>query len=78
VVWVVVLAVVGAVAVVIAGFADDDDVGWITLLRAIVWLPAVLLFPLCAWGFGALLDVHAFRLDVASLEANLKRLRLTP
>ena len=71
-VWVGALIVIGVFGTVAAAWADDSDVGLQALIGAVVVLPALLLLPICAWGLGALIDVQAWRLDLASLEADLE------
>jgi hypothetical protein len=71
-VWVGAIIFLGVVGSVAGAWAADSEVGPYALIGAAVALPALLLLPLCAWALGALLDVQAWRLDIAALEADLE------
>jgi hypothetical protein len=70
--WVAVLIVIGVVATVAAVWSEDQDVGIQAVGAALLALPALLLLPLCAWALSSLVEVQAWRLDVAMLEADVE------
>jgi hypothetical protein len=70
--WVAALVVIGAVGAVAAIWTDDSTAGLQALGGAAIALPALLLIPLCAWALSSLVEIQAWNLDLALLDADLE------